>query len=145
MASHTKSVVMPPLTSPSGYDSCLRLTQKVTELEGRISVLYQIRDDELILDSLCSVCPDAMASAPKAISTDSEVSVGCAATVSAVCELDSTVPCLEATDRWAQQGAKLKHPPPTSSTPGPWITACRGKHGGKLRSDSHTGPQSWSF
>ncbi|KAG7266726.1 hypothetical protein CRUP_006272 [Coryphaenoides rupestris] len=70
------SVVMPPLTSPSGCDSCLRLTQKVTELEGRISVLHQIRDDELILDSLFSVCPDAVASAPEAVSTDSEVSVG---------------------------------------------------------------------
>jgi len=100
-------------------------------------VLYQIRDDELILDSLFSVCPDAVASAPEAISTDSEVSVGRAAAVSAVYELDSIVPCLEATDRWAQQGAKPKHPPLTSSTPGPWITACRGKHGGKLRPRSH--------
>jgi len=80
---------MSSLASPSGCDSCLRLTQKVAELEGRISVLHQIRDDELILDSLLSICTDAVAPAPEAVSTDSEVSVGRAAATSAVRELDS--------------------------------------------------------
>ncbi|KAG7278747.1 hypothetical protein CRUP_008359 [Coryphaenoides rupestris] len=95
---HCKGEVDPTLPHPQRLVWDIP-SEKVTELEGRISVLHQIRDDELILDSLFSVCPDAVASAPEA-----KVSVGRDAAVSAVCELDSTVPCLEATDRWAQQG-----------------------------------------
>ncbi|KAI4811250.1 hypothetical protein KUCAC02_014164 [Chaenocephalus aceratus] len=40
---------MPPLTSLSGCGGCLCMSQKFSELEGRISMLYQIRDDEQML------------------------------------------------------------------------------------------------
>ncbi|XP_017574663.1 uncharacterized protein LOC108440347 [Pygocentrus nattereri] len=43
---------MAPLSSPAGCSSCLWLSQKVAELEGRISVLHQIKDDEDLLDSM---------------------------------------------------------------------------------------------
>ncbi|KAL7371865.1 hypothetical protein ABVT39_006244 [Epinephelus coioides] len=42
---------MAPLTSPSCV-TCTRLAEKVTELEGRISTLYQIRDAELLMDTI---------------------------------------------------------------------------------------------
>lgn len=41
---------MAPPTSPSGCDSCLRMTQKISELKGKISILDQIRDEEQILE-----------------------------------------------------------------------------------------------
>lgn len=109
---------MPPLTSPAGCGSCFRLTQQSSELQERISILYQIRDEEGIMDS--------------------PVTVGCAATTTATSELDSIVPCLDtaaaqAADHWAQLGAKPKFP--VSSAPSrrePWTAAGRGNHGGKL-------------
>ncbi len=75
---------MAPLTSPSGCDRCLQLSQTIAELEGRISILHQIRDDKDLIDSL--------------------VRVGATAADSAEAELDDTVPlaapevpaCLEA-------------------------------------------------
>ncbi|KAK1901178.1 Frizzled-1 [Dissostichus eleginoides] len=100
---------MPPLTSPSGCGGCLRMSQKISELEGRISMLYQIRDDEQILDSL--------------------VTIGPAATTTA-CELDDTVPWMDVaarSDHWSQLGAK-----PTPSQREPWTDVRRGKHRGKL-------------
>ncbi|KAF3856900.1 hypothetical protein F7725_017623, partial [Dissostichus mawsoni] len=100
---------MPPLTSPSGCGGCLRMSQKISELEGRISMLYQIRDDEQILDSL--------------------VTIGPAATTTA-CELDDTVPWMDVaarSDHWSQLGAK-----PTPSQREPWTDVRRGKQRGKL-------------
>lgn len=84
---------MTPLTSPSGCNSCLRLTQKTSELEGRISILYQLKDEERILDSL--------------------VTMGPAVTTTIAVELDSTIPCSDVTaaqtaDHWTQLGAKPK-------------------------------------
>ena len=53
---------MPPLTSPSGCNRCLQLDQAVldhrrtiAELEGRISILHYIREEEEITDSLVTV------------------------------------------------------------------------------------------
>jgi len=89
---------MPPFTSPTGCGSCLRLTQQLSELLERISILYQIRDEEQIVDSL--------------------VMVGRAATKATTNKLDSTVPWLAAaqsTDHWNKLGAKPKSL--TSSTP----------------------------
>lgn len=113
---------MRPLTSPPGCDSCLRLTQKISELEGRISILYQIQDEERLLDSL--------------------VTFGPAVTTTTARDLDLTTPCLDAaattatlTNHWAQLGAKPKVRSLNSSTPcqsEPWNLASRGKHGGKL-------------
>ena len=37
------------LTSPSGCDSCLHLSWTVAELEGRISNLYKLRDEEKLI------------------------------------------------------------------------------------------------
>lgn len=84
---------MPPLTSPSKCDSCPRLTQKISELEERISILYQIKDDERILDSLIAIGPTI--------------------TTTTTGELDSTVSCVDfaaaqAADHWTQLGANPK-------------------------------------
>ncbi|KAL7395169.1 hypothetical protein ABVT39_011360 [Epinephelus coioides] len=43
---------MAPLTSPHHCDSCIHKTQKIAELEQRISNLYWIRDEEARLDSV---------------------------------------------------------------------------------------------
>ena len=43
---------MAPLTSPSGCVSCTRLADKVAELEGRISTLYQIQKAETLMDTI---------------------------------------------------------------------------------------------
>ncbi|KAL7405436.1 hypothetical protein ABVT39_000605 [Epinephelus coioides] len=50
---------MPPLTSPTGCDRCPQLSQTVldhrhtiAELEGSISNLYYIQDEEDFMDSL---------------------------------------------------------------------------------------------
>ncbi|KAL6484101.1 hypothetical protein MHYP_G00089740 [Metynnis hypsauchen] len=43
---------MPPLSSPAGCDGCAQLSLKILELEEIISVLYQIKDDDDLLDSL---------------------------------------------------------------------------------------------
>lgn len=84
---------MPPLTSPPGCASCLCLSQKVTELERRISILYRINEDEKFLDFL--------------------VSMGPAHSIVALVELDSSVPCSEparfqAGDPWSELGARPK-------------------------------------
>ncbi|KAK1878943.1 Transcription elongation factor GreA [Dissostichus eleginoides] len=106
---------MPPLTSTAGCNGCFRLNQKISELEGRISVLHQIRDDEEMLDSLITMGPTATTTAG---------------------ELDSTVPWMGVaarSDHWTVLGAKPKAP--VSSTPSqkePWMDAHRGKHSGKL-------------
>uniref|UniRef100_A0A3B5B1B8 SGNH hydrolase-type esterase domain-containing protein n=1 Tax=Stegastes partitus TaxID=144197 RepID=A0A3B5B1B8_9TELE len=101
---------MPPLTSPSRCTSCLHLSQKISELEWRISTLYQIRDEERSMDSLVTVGPAVGTAAPA--------------------ELDSTVPCPDSTApaavHWAALGAKPKAR--ACSTPGqeePWILALK--------------------
>lgn len=40
---------MAPLTSP-GCDSCHWLSQRINELEGRLSVLYQLMEEEKLMD-----------------------------------------------------------------------------------------------
>ncbi|KAJ8346832.1 hypothetical protein SKAU_G00282330 [Synaphobranchus kaupii] len=135
---------MPPLTSPSECDSCLGLTQKVSELEGRISILYQIKEEERILDSLFTVGPAVTTTGARDLdSTDSLITSGPAVTTTAAGELDSTVSCLavaatQAADLWTQLGAKPKAS--VSSTPAhkePWTAARRGKHGAKSLSRPH--------
>ncbi|KAJ8364979.1 hypothetical protein SKAU_G00138100 [Synaphobranchus kaupii] len=119
---------MPPLTSPPGCDACRRLTHKIAELEGRISVLHQIKDDELLLDSLIAAGPGTVAR---------NVTGG---------EFDATVPWnrpnsiavypdaapVQSDNRWTLQGARPKAA--ASSTPSrveTWSVVGRGKHGGK--------------
>jgi len=108
-----------------------------SELEARISLLYHLRDEEMILDSMVSVCPAAGASVPKIDTTDSVVTMGSAIVDSCVGELDSTLPCPEADDRWIQLGAKPRAPPPAGSAPAQgvsWSAPHRAKYGGKHRS-----------
>lgn len=112
---------MPPLTSPAGCGSYLRLTQQISELQERISVLYQIRDKERIMDS--------------------PVTVGRTDTTTATGELDSTVPCLDAA---AAQEPKFL----VSSTPSrrePWTAAGRGNTMVGSSSLAHTHLRIFSF
>lgn len=146
-------------TSPPRCDGCLRLTQKVSVLEGRISVLYSIQEDERFLNSLCeaskilrddlgdSVIPEKPApeepapgdadptpSAPPPVGADSpdpEVFLGRVAGTSAMMELDKAVPWVQPEERWTREGAKSKQLL-TSSTPDPWSLAGRGHPRGKL-------------
>lgn len=66
------SYTMPPLSCSPGCDSCLLFSQKIVELEARISTLHQIKASEEFLDSII------IGSSPHTYT------VGC---------LDSTVPC----------------------------------------------------
>lgn len=43
------------LNSTQGCDSCLQKTQKIAELECRVSDLYWFRNEEVLLDSLVTV------------------------------------------------------------------------------------------
>ncbi|KAI9543576.1 hypothetical protein NQZ68_008623 [Dissostichus eleginoides] len=136
---------MPPLISTAGCNGCLRLSQKISELEGRISVLHHIRDDEEMLDSLITMGPAGTTTAsldslitmgPTATTTaslDSLITMGPTATTTASLdslitmgptatrtagELDSTVPWMSVaarSDHWTVLGAKPKAP--VSSTP----------------------------
>lgn len=45
---------MPPHTSPPNCTGCFSLSQKIAELERRISTLYQIQDSERLLDTLAA-------------------------------------------------------------------------------------------
>ncbi|KAJ3607200.1 hypothetical protein NHX12_026713 [Muraenolepis orangiensis] len=97
---------MPLLTSPPGCDSCLRLTQKVSELEGRISILCRIREDEKTLDSILSFCP-----APE---------------IGVEREMDPTVPCVvpaptQSRNPWDERGAKPRALANSTPLPEPWI------------------------
>ncbi|XP_044076108.1 uncharacterized protein LOC122887197 isoform X2 [Siniperca chuatsi] len=67
---------MASLTSPSGCVSCFCLAKKIAELEGRISMLYQVQETEKLLDTItfspaqadstCAREPDATAPCPAA-------------------------------------------------------------------------------
>ena len=117
------SLLLLCLVSRIGAMFSVQQTQKISELEGRISVLYQIQHDEQLLDSL--------------------VTMGPAAASSTASEMDSTVPCLDLSaaqppNHWIKLGAKPKAP--ASSTPSQkelWTAARRGKHSGKLLSCLH--------
>eukprot|EP00064_Thunnus_orientalis_P005062 superscaffoldBa00000482_g5075 len=83
--------------------------RKTLELEGRVSILCQLRDEEQILNSLITMGPTV--------------------TTTTARELDSTVPCLDvaaaqAADQWTQLGPKPKAL--VNSTPSqrePWTAA----------------------
>ncbi|KAJ3590571.1 hypothetical protein NHX12_008521 [Muraenolepis orangiensis] len=97
---------MPLLTSPPGCDSCLRLTQKVSELEGRISILCRIREDEKTLDSILSFCPVPEIGVER--------------------EMDPTVPCVvpaptQSRNPWDERGAKPRALANSTPLPEPWI------------------------
>ncbi|KAJ8376194.1 hypothetical protein SKAU_G00067740 [Synaphobranchus kaupii] len=109
---------MPSLTSQPECTNCICLSQRIAELEGRISVLYQIQADEQLIDSLVV----ATTTAGEENSTT-------------LCPAAAT-PC-QAEDPWHQLGAKPKAP--VSSTPHqtePWTAARGRKRRGRQRSRS---------
>ncbi|CAL8287958.1 unnamed protein product [Merluccius merluccius] len=56
---------MAPLTSPPGCGSCARLADKISELECRISTLYDIREAEELMDTVIfPAAPTCSTSAP---------------------------------------------------------------------------------
>lgn len=106
---------MPLLTSP-GCDGCLHMSQRITELEERVSTLRQLKECEQFLDSFT-------------------VTVGATAHTSGQEELDSTVPLLDPAfpPVWPKEGARPKEPSRAlvSSTPNranPWSIIHGGKH-----------------
>lgn len=88
---------MAPLTPPSGCVSCTCLIEKIAELEGRMSTLYQIREAELLIDTItygppqtgstCAPASDASSSGP--------VAAAAAPPLDTICD-----------DSWIRQGTK---------------------------------------
>lgn len=105
---------MPSLSSPPESPYCVCMSQKITELQGRLSLLYQIKEDEQFIDSLVTNITNVMAGVE-----------------------NSTGPCPANTQPeapWHQLGAKPKAP--ICSTPQqtrPWIAAPKSKHRGRHR------------
>ncbi|KAJ8356584.1 hypothetical protein SKAU_G00193780 [Synaphobranchus kaupii] len=104
---------MSSLTSPPDCSGCLRLSQKIAELESRVSNLYQIKRDEQLLDSL--------AEEASRIPVNNNTLPGSGPPPAAVLEppLISSIP---ENDHWPVLGAKPKRicstPTPSSS----WVT-----------------------
>lgn len=107
---------MDRLTSLSGYVSCASLVDKIIELEGRISALYQIQEDEKLLDTI--IFGPAQAASTGARATDATPPCP-AATVASSSEPDVAAhsssadvppPVTASDDSWIQIGAKLKAP-----------------------------------
>lgn len=120
---------MHPLTSPSGCDSCLHLSQTVAELQRQMSPLYQIREEERFLDSLFA--ESVTTTATTAVHSDPAILAGIpqledfmVVTVGAPAngndtELDATIlaALAQPEDHWLQLGAKPKKNFPVLSTP----------------------------
>ena len=106
---------MPPLNPLSGCLNCDCLSQKITELEGRISLLHQIKEDEELIDSLVAASTNAT------VGVENFTSLCPAATASS-----------QAEDPWHQLGAKPRAL--VSSTPHqPWTAAPARKRRGRNR------------
>lgn len=102
--------------------SCLTLSQKIAELEGRITILHQIKEDENLLDSLVAATPSA---------SKSKAPVG----------LETTVPWFGSPtgsaegDPWEMLGAKPKTLAcSTPHTQEPWSFVLAGKRKGRRTS-----------
>lgn len=110
------------LTSPPDCSGCFRLSQKIAELEGRISNLYQIQEDERLLDSLAteaSCIPDNNTMLPWL--DRPQTAVPEPLIVSSIPEEDS----------WPRLGAKPKRICSTPAPSNPWITVRGNKKRGK--------------
>ncbi|KAK1893182.1 Ice nucleation protein [Dissostichus eleginoides] len=120
---------MPPLISTAGCNGCLRLSQKISELEGRISVLHHIRDDEEMLDSLITMGPAGTTTA----SLDSLITMGPTATTTA--SLDSLITMGPTATTTASLDSLITMGPTATRTAGeldstvPWMSvAARSDH-----------------
>lgn len=105
---------MPPLTSQSGCESCSHLTQKISELEGRISVIYQIREDEKTIDSMVSFCPAPTMTVPCAVSASTQPGVPWNELGAKPKALANSTPLLEPwTVAGNRRGRRSSHAPPS--------------------------------
>ena len=112
---------MAPLASPPGCGSCLHLSQRIAELEGRISTLHQIKENELHIDSMVALATSRLTDNDTTLPWLGTTTVGEPVTIKAL-----PVP-LE--DPWPSLGArpkKLSCSSPFASEP--WITAWGNKH-----------------
>lgn len=130
---------MASLTPASDCISCRLLSQKVAELHGRVSMLQQIKEDEILLDSM--MCPASPTSAPglDPSESDLEIQIGPAAPATVSQEeraLDMTVPMALRTaaapvmSTEATRNDNVPMPsaqPRLCSTPLPWSTVSRRK------------------
>lgn len=122
---------MAPLTSPSSCLSCARLAEKIIELEGRISAIYQIQEAEKLLDTI--IFGPAQAASTGTRATGATPPCPAAAATSppepAVAALGSSAdvppPLASSDDSWTRLGAKPKVP--ISSTPSHVISESRGE------------------
>lgn len=74
---------MEPLTSPHRCEGCLRKSQSIAELERRISNLYWIRNEEMLLDSVVTLGAGPPASSGELESTFPVIGAAPTALVSA--------------------------------------------------------------
>lgn len=110
---------MAPLTSPSGCTSCSFLAEKIAALEQRISTLHQIREAELLMDTIVfrSTQPELESSTSPV--SDVAPAVAASLPTSGVSSPDQAAaappPIAEPDVPFSRQGAKPKTL--TSSTP----------------------------
>ncbi|CAI5682613.1 unnamed protein product [Oreochromis niloticus] len=125
---------MAPLTSTSSCESCINLSQKVIELEQRISTLYQIQGAEHELDTILLGKAQTTATSAELADTVHHPAVVSQDPANSQPRLSTCVAGVSATDEncWFQLGARPKAL--VSSTPlqpAPWIVVetrggCRG-------------------
>lgn len=123
---------MAPLTSPPGCESCFSLSERIAELEKRISTLYKIQKAERHLDTIIFSPVQANATSTEDLATTAHYSGGAgtspagpATSLSAASTPPAEVPAPAADsfpasvtfpeDPWLRLGAKPKAP--VSSTP----------------------------
>ena len=124
-------------TFSSGCDSCAHLAVKIAELEGRISTLYQIREAELLMDTITfgptqtdSICPSvsgSSASGPDVTPVAAEATAPPAPAAAAAANPPDTA----ADNSWIGHEAKRKVPiSSTPSVPQPWSQVTVRRKGG---------------
>ena len=121
---------MPSLTCSPECDGCVKLSQKVSELEQRISTLYQIEEHERDIDvilgrTMAAATSSQLASTELYVPSSSEKPPN----PSPNSPVEFVVPAAPASeeDRWLFQGAKPKlH---SSSTPAPLCPTAPSHHG----------------
>uniref|UniRef100_A0A3B5A9A4 SGNH hydrolase-type esterase domain-containing protein n=1 Tax=Stegastes partitus TaxID=144197 RepID=A0A3B5A9A4_9TELE len=103
---------MAPLTSPSGCVSCSFLAEKVTELEQRISTLHQIREAELLMDTIVIRTTQPELESSTTSISDVAPAVAPSLPVSGVCSPNQAAAAppriTEPDATWSRQGAEPK-------------------------------------
>ncbi|CAI5670161.1 unnamed protein product [Oreochromis niloticus] len=125
---------MAPLTSTSSCESCVNLSQKVIELEQRISTLYQIQGAERDLDTILLGKAQTTATSAELADTVHHSAVVSQDPANSQPRLQTCVAGVSATDEncWFQLGARPKAlVSSTPPQPAPWTMVgtrggCRG-------------------